>query len=560
MTTNTSLNYYSSRNPLNARIAENMLNVTSMQNGYMNFEKKACSCFSKAYEICKELIEESPVSIWKVPDYYNSATYIYFQEDLSTIMKAVTISIVLILSEHFDEKWRQENQKFLEKLKDGLNNLQLSNEKNEGVFHKSIMRAKGINSACINAYETLRRGTDIDYIIPFEEFSTKNINDTRVSVSGENNITREELKKVIEDAVKDAFDKHKKEIDEEEEITNEDIKKAWEQALANAKAEIESKIPRFEYDEKNEGLKIITGSDNHNNGKNESLEEIIKTTVKKYFDDELEASDADIDGIFAEVYGKELVDKANREMSAANNVEGDHEQTNQMPKSNTDDTLRQQLTDAQKTIEEQTQTIKGLQAEIEQLKEQSKQPVISAENEDVEKLKSDLEHYKSISETYQDIIKRYEDELGPPEKLDDWKEQLSIKERIILFQALTGCSLKGVDKKVKQASQLAKAKLIARFSGNNPSKIRSGINLLYSEIEEVESKKRKDFSQGTKAAALNVYNFLHLAVEGTTLGSKPHRCQIAMQAIDQTYHLNIDRAVTPPKDESFLIEQETQDE
>lgn len=208
--------------------------------------------------------------------------------------------------------------------------------------------------------------------------------------------------------------------------------------------------------------------------------------------------------------------------------------------------------------DDETEELKARIAELEeenkQLKEQSKQPVISAENEDVEKLKSDLEHYRSISETYQDIIKRYEDELGPHEKLDDWKEQLSIKERIILFQALTGCSLKGADKKVKQASQLAKAKFIARFSGNNPNKIRSGISLLYSEIEEVESKKIGDFSKGTKAAALNVYNFLHLAVEGTTIGSKPNRCQIAMQTIDQTYHLNIDRSVAPPKDESFLIE------
>ncbi len=211
-------------------------------------------------------------------------------------------------------------------------------------------------------------------------------------------------------------------------------------------------------------------------------------------------------------------------------------------------------------IEELKARIAELEEENRQLKEQSKQPVISADSEDVEKLNTDLEHYKSIYGTCYAQVKRYEEELGSVEKLDDWKEQLSIKERIILFQALTGCSLKGVDKKVKQASQLAKAKLIARFSGNNPSKIRSGINLLYSEIEEVESKKSKDFSKGTKAAALNVYNFLHLAVEGTTIGSKPHRCQIAMQAIDQTYHLNIDRAVAPPKDENFLIEQEPQDE
>lgn len=204
--------------------------------------------------------------------------------------------------------------------------------------------------------------------------------------------------------------------------------------------------------------------------------------------------------------------------------------------------------------------VNRLTQENAEIKSQNENTIDTTSNEDVEKLKTDLEHYKSISETYQDIIKRYEDELGPIEKLDDWKEQLSIKERIIFFQALTGCSLKGVDKKVRHASQIAKAKLIARFSGNNSSKIRSGINQLYKEIEEVETKKRKDFSKGTKDAAQNVYNFLHLAVEGTTIGSKPNRCQIAMQIIDQTYHLNIDRAVSPPKDDDFLIEREPQDE
>lgn len=210
--------------------------------------------------------------------------------------------------------------------------------------------------------------------------------------------------------------------------------------------------------------------------------------------------------------------------------------------------------------EELKACIAELKEENKQLKEQFKQLAVSAANEDVEKLKNDLDHFKSMYETCYAQVKRYEEELGTIEKLDDWKEQLSIKERIIFFQALTGCSLKPVTTKVKHASQLAKAKLIARFSGNNPSKIRSGINLLYNEIEEVETKKCKDFSSGTKNAALNVYNFLHLTVEGTTLGSKPNRCQTAMQNIDQTYHLNIDRAVAPPKDDDFILEREPQDE
>ena len=132
------------------------------------------------------------------------------------------------------------------------------------------------------------------------------------------------------------------------------------------------------------------------------MEDIIKTTAKKYLDEE--TTGIDIDGILSDVYGKEFVDQVNREMSAANNLEEGQEQTNQLPIPNILECLRQQLADAQKTIEEQTQTIKGIQAENEQLREQLKQPFFSAENEDVEKLKTDLEHYKSISETYQDII------------------------------------------------------------------------------------------------------------------------------------------------------------
>lgn len=210
-------------------------------------------------------------------------------------------------------------------------------------------------------------------------------------------------------------------------------------------------------------------------------------------------------------------------------------------------------------IKELKARIAELEEENKQLKEQSIQSAVSADNEDVEKLKKDVEHYKSMSETCQDIIKRYKDELGPVEELDDWKEQLSIKERIIFFQALTGCSLKGVDKKVKHASQLAKAKLIARFSGNNPSKIRSGISKLYKEIEEFETKKRAKFSKGTIDAAMNVLNYLHQAVEGATIGNKPHQCLIAMQTIDQIYDLKINRATPPPNDDDFLIEREPQD-
>ncbi len=218
-------------------------------------------------------------------------------------------------------------------------------------------------------------------------------------------------------------------------------------------------------------------------------------------------------------------------------------------------------------VNSQQERIEELNAEIERLKEmlRLKQTAVSdAECEtlkrQIEELEKDREHYKALAEAGANQLQRYEEILGPASHLDDWKEQLHIKERVILFQALTGCSLKGAEnKQAAQASQQAKANLIARFSGSSPGKIRTVINALNKEIEEVETKKKAKFSDGTTDAAMNVYNYLHMAVEGQTIGSKPQQCQIAMQTIDQIYHLKIDRATPPPAGYDFLIEREPQE-
>ena len=363
------LNYYASRNPLNTIIAENMVDLTMLEEEDSSFEYKACLCFSNAYLICQKMIKESPIQLWSFPDYCSKANYGSQDKDFNKIIKAVTLTIVYILTDHFDEKWKSENQKILKKIKDYILKLYVSGETLNLPGGPEIIKPFASKTVCATVFDNLRRGTDIDYVIPFDDIlylGTRIVDNNHLE--SDKYITRDEVEKIISQHFKNINEQKKEEIDEEEEITNEDILKAWEQAMVNAKAEIESKIPSFEYDKKNEGLKIITGSDNHNNGKNESLEEIIKTTVKKYLDEETEVSDADIDEIFANVYGKDLVDKVNREMSAANNVEESNEETNQLPISNTDDILQQQLTGAQKTIEEQAHTIDGLQAEIENMR------------------------------------------------------------------------------------------------------------------------------------------------------------------------------------------------
>lgn len=496
-----SLNDYTSRNPLNERIAENMLDLTLLQEGYETFEMKACFCFTTAYEICKQIIEGSPISPWKVPDIYKKATYGFANGDLVIFMKAVTISIVLILAEHFDENWQHDNQKFLEKLKDGLNNLLLSEEKNKDALSKNILRFKGIKSACISAYETLRRGTGIDYIIPFEEFSNQSKNNTgNTGASEEKSLTREEIKKLIEDTIKDSFDKHKKEIDEEESITNEDIKKAWEQALTKAKAEIEGKIPRFVYDEKNEGLRIITGSDNQNNGNNESLKDIIKTTVKNYLVDNYSTNE-DIDEIFTDVYGKDLVEQVNRELSTDNNDDEVDEQTNQLPSSKTDESLRQQLADAQKTIKEQAQTINEQQSELKRL--------------------------GTLNEVLAKQNARYIEEN--PEMDIDEDKALSIKESIIFFSSIMDCSLNKDD-----ISQTNLARLISKITRWPKESIRPQIVDINTEREN-NAKNHTAFSDGVHQAAVNVCALIENAMTGLNKNPLPYSCKQALENIRKIY-------------------------
>lgn len=202
--------------------------------------------------------------------------------------------------------------------------------------------------------------------------------------------------------------------------------------------------------------------------------------------------------------------------------------------------------------------IKQLEAEVSMLRQQQANQTSQNSSSQESIIDQQASRIKELEELYRiatEQVDRYESELGPIEKLDDWKEQLSIKERIIFFSAVTNCNLSPAKtRKIKQASQLAKAKLIARFSGGNPSKIRSGISLLNKEIEEIENKTRKNFSQGTLDAATNVYNYLHYAVEGVTIGNKQYMCRQAMQNINQTYHLNIEASIPPPKDENFLLE------
>ena len=80
----------------------------------------------------------------------------------------------------------------------------------------------GIDTEAVSAYKALRRGTDIDYVLTYEEFNPQGVNI-------QNNATGNVLMA------------------------------AMEKRIAESEIKIGSLIPRFEYDQPNEGLKIVQG-------------------------------------------------------------------------------------------------------------------------------------------------------------------------------------------------------------------------------------------------------------------------------------------------------------
>ena len=162
-----SLSRFTTRTPLNAIIADNMVDVYIMQEGGGIFEARAYKCFNNAYYICKQVVSEDIVPLYKLPDFFKHDAQWNEQEEQDVIMGAVTMSIVYILLEHYDKRWVSANQPFLDKIEERFGNMYIPSDLS--MFDGPFIPA-GIRSACLSAFYKLRRNTDIDYTITAEEF------------------------------------------------------------------------------------------------------------------------------------------------------------------------------------------------------------------------------------------------------------------------------------------------------------------------------------------------------------------------------------------------------
>ena len=119
---------YTKGNPLNTKIAENMVDVNMLQRGDGAFEEKVCQCFSRAEAIFFEILNEKPLPVWKLPTYYEMAGSGY-QGNSRTIIEGVTLCIVLIyLERYLIPSWKELNKAFFQKLKSHVNDMALTTE------------------------------------------------------------------------------------------------------------------------------------------------------------------------------------------------------------------------------------------------------------------------------------------------------------------------------------------------------------------------------------------------------------------------------------------------
>ena len=239
-----SLNDYVNRNPLNAIIAKNMVNLSTLEDGPGLFEDKASFCFSAAYQICRRLIEESPAQIWILPDLYKKGLYHSGDQDQISIMQAVTLSIVLILTEHLPEEWKTKNSELCDEILKKIKSIYVKKETSPfvGGLEIDLMASFGFETKAFSSYKKLRRGTDIDYMLSYEEFTPQG---AILQNSPKGNV----LLAMIENRI------------------------------AESEAVIKSKIPHIEYDEQNEGLIIVQGEDKS------CLESSEKEEYKKQIED-----------------------------------------------------------------------------------------------------------------------------------------------------------------------------------------------------------------------------------------------------------------------------------
>lgn len=235
---------YTKEDPVNAKIAENMVDVKMLRRGGGAFEEKACQCFFRAEDIFVNIVNEDSLPIWKLPTYYEMAGSGY-QGDMQTIIEGVTLCIVLIyLERHLKPSWMERNKAFFQKMKSHVNGMALTTE-GEVVGLKVKFP---IVEKFSDVYDILRRDIGKVEFGSWEEFSEKvnEVTDSRVA-------SVDVAKSIVDELIDGKAENQQEAVVENPAVDD--------SALKNQNQELQAKVERLtsELNEAKEKLSMLDG-------------------------------------------------------------------------------------------------------------------------------------------------------------------------------------------------------------------------------------------------------------------------------------------------------------
>lgn len=164
------LNSFSKSNELLPILVNNMYKIEVLT--AYDFEKNALLCLNRAYYLCTIiLLENNPE--WRTEKYKEKAKDMHTRFFLD--FRYITLSLVYILLEHYDEEWKKKNSKLMDNLVDFI-----KTSRKVGIMGDS-QGAKEIDELLYPIYTTLSEGTDIDFKFSSSDFSPRVIDNNLAS-------------------------------------------------------------------------------------------------------------------------------------------------------------------------------------------------------------------------------------------------------------------------------------------------------------------------------------------------------------------------------------------
>lgn len=317
-----SLEEFTNNNETNECLVDNMLDIEYLQS--FNFKERVTECFNAAYYICTLiLVDKHPE--WSLPKYYDIALC---NQKTNIISQAITLSLVRVYLFHFDNDWHKKHKKFVDKIDCYLNSNWL--DKGDPFLN---------DYSFMNAFKQIYSSSVATASFSLSDFALRvidqeAIDDLKIANFSWTNFTNYYNYKTMEDIV---FSVGKNE-DEMLRITN-SLRRDAEDFYSKNSLYLETIHERI----------FDIEQDIHFHYHNSAIEGITEAELVEVMNQgDIRPYQARIEEL------EDMVESLNKQLSERENAKSDSSSVD----------LRNQLLDAQKTIENQAKNIKDLEETI----------------------------------------------------------------------------------------------------------------------------------------------------------------------------------------------------